>query len=304
MPIPDFQTLMLPLLKLLNEKRELEAREAAPLLGDRFQLTEEERRKLLPSGKQEVFANRVGWARTYLKKAGLLETPRRGLWRLTDRGKGVLSQNLTRIDAKYLKQFPEFLDGGSDKKDKADEIVVGDLSDVHEDTPEEALESAVESLRLALESELLQQIRSCTPEFFERLVVDLIVKMGYGGSRKDAGQAIGRSGDGGIDGIIKEDPLGLDAVYIQAKRWEGNVGRPEIQKFAGALQGHRAKKGIFITTADFSPDAKSFATNIDTKIVLINGQELVRLMIQYDLGVNVVDTYHVKRIDTDYFSEE
>lgn len=304
MPIPDFQTLMLPLLKLLNEKGELEAREAAPLLGDRFQLTEEERRKLLPSGKQEVFANRVGWARTFVKKAGLLETPRRGLWRLTDRGKNVLRQNPEKIDVKFLKQFPEFLDWGPDKKDKADEVVVGDLSDVHEDTPEEALETSVESLRFSLESDLLQQVRSCTPEFFETLVVDLIVKMGYGGSRKDAGQAIGKSGDGGIDGIIKEDPLGLDVVYIQAKRWEGNVGRPEIQKFAGALQGHRAKKGIFITTADFSHDAKTYAENIDSKIVLISGKELVRLMIQHDLGVNVVDTYYVKRVDSDYFSEE
>lgn len=304
MAIPDFQTLMLPLLKLLEEKGELEAREATPLLAERFQLTEEERRKLLPSGTQEVFSNRVGWARTYLKKAGLLEIPRRGLWRITDRGKGVLGQNLARIDAKYLRQFPEFLDGGTEKRGKTDGIELGDLSDVREWTPEETLEAAVEGLQKTLENDLLQQVRSCTPEFFEKLVVELIVKMGYGGSRKDAGQAIGRSGDGGIDGIIKEDPLGLDVVYIQAKRWEGNVGRPEIQKFAGALQGHRAKRGIFITTADFSPDAKSYAENIDSKIVLISGKELVRLMIQHDLGVNVVGTYHVKRVDTDYFSEE
>ena len=302
MAIPDFQSLMLPLLKLLEEKGEVAAREAAPLLANRLQVTEEERRKLLPSGKQEVFVNRVGWARTFLKKAELLETPRRGLWKITDRGKEVLKGNPQKIDAKFLKQFPEFINNwGSNKKDKS--IAWADVSDPVV-TPEEALESAAEDLNLELESELLHQIRSCTPEFFETLVVDLIVKMGYGGSRKDAGQAIGRSGDGGIDGIIKEDPLGLDVVYIQAKRWEGNVGRPEIQKFAGALQGHRAKKGIFITTADFSADARSYATSIDSKIVLISGKELVWLMIQHDLGVNVVGTYHVKKIDTDYFSEE
>lgn len=302
MPIPDFQTLMLPLLKLLEEKREVAAREAAPLLADQFQLTEDERRRLLPSGKQEIFSNRVGWARTFLKKAGLLETPRRGLWRLTDRGEGVLGQNLAKIDVKFLRQFPEFLDWGSEKRDKGYQLP--SLADVREDTPEEVLESAVQDLQLALESDLLQQVRSCAPEFFEKLVVHLLVKMGYGGNRKDAGQAIGRSGDGGIDGIIKEDPLGLDVVYIQAKRWEGNVGRPEIQRFAGALQGHRAKKGIFITTADFTPDARAYATAIDSKIVLIGGKELVRHMIQHDLGVNVADTYHVKKIDMDYFSEE
>ncbi|MBI3321051.1 MAG: restriction endonuclease [Candidatus Omnitrophica bacterium] len=302
MPVPDFQTLMLPLLKLLEEKGEVIPREAAMLLANEFQLTPEERRQLLPSGKQEVFANRIGWARTFLKKAELLETPRRGLWRITGRGKEVLKKNPQRIDAKFLKQFPEFIaNWGSKKKDtpipwtqETDPVV----------TPEEVLESTLEDLSSYLEGELLHQVRSCTPEFFETLVVDLLIKMGYGGSRKDAGQAIGRSGDGGIDGIIKEDPLGLDVVYIQAKRWECNVGRPEIQKFAGALQGHRAKKGIFLTTADFSPDAKSYAGSIDSKIVLISGEELVRLMIQHDLGVNIVGTYHVKKIDADYFSDE
>ncbi len=302
MAIPNFQTLMLPLLKVPEEKGELKAREAAPLLGRTFHLTDDEKRKLLPSGKQEVFTNRVGWARTFLKKAGLLETPQRGLWRLTDRGKSVLSENPMQIDVKYLKKFPEFLDWGSDKQDKSGDVI--DVSDVREWTPEEVLESAIEELLATLEDELIQQVRSCAPAFFEGLVVDLLVKMGYGGNRKDAGQAIGRSGDGGIDGIIKEDPLGLDAIYIQAKRWEGNVGRQDIQRFAGALAGQRGKKGVFITTSDYTLEAKSYVGTIDSKIILISGKDLVRLMIQHNLGVNIAETYYVKKIDMDYFSEE
>lgn len=301
MAIPDYQSIMLPLLKFSADQKEHSLREAIEALAKQFHLTDEERRELLPSGQQAIFDNRVGWARTYLKKALLLESTRRGYVQITQRGLEVTKQNLTVLDVKFLNRFDEFKQFRALKRE-------GNLHKEpgveQEKTPEEALENAYLNLRDSLASDLLQMIKNSPPSLFERIVVELLVKMGYGGSRKDAGKAMGQSGDEGIDGIIKEDRLGLDIIYIQAKRWENTVGRPEIQKFAGALQGQRAKKGIFLTTSDFSKDAYEYASRIDSKIVLINGEQLTQLMIDHNIGVNPISIYELKRIDSDYFTEE
>lgn len=303
MAIPDYQTVMLPLLRFLGDGKEHNIGEVVDSLADEFNLSSEERQQLLDSGQQTVIRNRASWARTYLKKAGLIESARRGYFRITERGHSVLASKPERIDVKYLEQFPEFLAFRELRHERPDEAHtrVTALSDA---TPEEALDAAYGRLRLDLEAELLDQVKGASPAFFERLVVELLVRMGYGGTLRDAGQAVGKSGDGGIDGIIKEDPLGLDVIYIQAKRWDSTVGRPEIQKFAGALQGHRARKGVFITTSSFSADALEFASRIDSKIVLIDGAALAKHMIDHNVGVSVARSYEVKRIDSDYFSEE
>jgi len=301
MTIPDFQTIMLPLLKYAGDGQEKSLRDAYDNLAITFSLTEEERKELLPSGRQSTFENRESWASTHLKKASLLSSPKRGHFQITQRGIDVLKKNSTRIDLKFLRRYPEFVEfrtGRNKQGGKATE-----LNDDQEVTPEEAIEASYLKLRDELADELLEIIKTCSPSFFEQLVVDLLVRMGYGGTRKDAGMAIGRSGDGGIDGIIKEDRLGLDEIYIQAKRWEGTVSRPEIQKFAGALLGQQARRGVFITTSDFSKAAHDYADAIDSKIVLIDGETLTQLMIDYDLGVNPVATYPLKRVDLDYFVE-
>ncbi|BFU90802.1 MAG: hypothetical protein NTAFB01_19890 [Nitrospira sp.] len=228
---------MLPLLHSLKDGKEHSIGEAVEALVHEFKLSMEEREQLLGSGQQTIIRNRAGWARTYLKKAGLLESTRRGFFRITDRGRSVLASKPARIDVKYLEQFPEFIPFRELRHEPQNETTfpVAVSTDV---TPEEALDAAYGRLRLDLEGELLEQVKSASPSFFERLVVELLVQMGYGGTLRDAGQAVGKSGDGGIDGIIKEDRLGLDVIYVQAKRWDSTVGRPEIQKFAGALQGH------------------------------------------------------------------
>jgi restriction system protein len=302
MAIPDYQSCMLPLLKFYADGQEKTFREAVETLADEFRLTDEERREMLPSGQQEVFANRVGWARTYLKKAGLLESPKRGVSKITPRGLDVLKMTPDRIDANYLDQFQDFKDFRALRHSEADEVL--QAGDVNNKTPEESLEIAHQKIRAGLTAELMQRLRTCSPSFFERLVVEVIVRMGYGGTRKDAGRAIGRAGDGGIDGIIKEDKLGLDAIYIQAKRWENTVGRPEIQKFVGALTGQRAKKGLFITTSGFSAEAEDYVSRIDAKVVLIDGETLAQLMIDHNVGVANVSTYEIKKVDLDYFTEE
>lgn len=302
MAIPDYQSIMLPLLELASDRAEHALRETIESLADRFDLTDEERKELLPSGQQATFDNRVGWARTYLKKAGLLKSTRRGYYQITERGAEVLEQNPSEITASFLRQFPEFVEFQRPQKARADKAIEEDMNETQ--TPEEEIEGAYQRVRQGLAAELLQTIKGCSPAFFERLVIDLLVKMGYGGTRKDAGEAIGKSGDGGIDGIIKEDRLGLDIVYIQAKRWDSSVGRPEIQKFAGALQGQRARKGIFITTSDFPQTARDYVSRIDSKIVLIDGDTLAQLMIDYNIGVSAVASYELKRVDSDYFTEE
>ena len=258
MAIPDYETVMLPLLKALSDREEHSAWRTIDELASQFNLTAAERKELLPSGLQEIFYNRVGWARTYLKKAGLVVSAKRGYWCITERGLDVIRQNPPKIDVQFLLQFEEFREFKNYKKEKPISEIEAEGSDKR--TPEEALELAYQNLREGLANDLLQQIKMGSPSLFEKIVVELLVAMGYGGSREDAGRAVGKAGDEGIDGIIKEDRLGLDTIYIQAKRWGGIVGRPEIQKFAGALQGQHAKKGIFITTSDFTKDAYEYAS--------------------------------------------
>lgn len=301
MSIPNYQSLMLPLLKLAGDGNEHFFRDAVDALTDEFNLSNSDRRELIPSGTQPLIVNRVGWARTYMKKAGLLESKRRGYFNITERGLSVLSEEPSEINVAFLRQFPEFLEF---QKPKDKPTITKEDDQIESETPEEQIGISFQQIYQDLTTDLLETVKGCTPLFFERLVIDLLLRMGYGGTRRDAGQAIGKSGDGGIDGIIKEDRLGLDIVYIQAKKWDSVVSRPEIQKFAGALQGQRAKKGIFITTASFTSNAKEYISLIDSKIVLIDGDELAQLMIDHNIGVNTFNTYELKRIDSDYFTDE
>ncbi len=298
MPIPDYQSIMLPLLKYASDGREHSLHDTIEALAAEFRLTGEERRVLLPSGQQAAFDNRVGWARTYLKAAGLLESTRRGYFRLTSRGEDVLRQNPEVINDRFLRQFAEFKEFMAPRKEQTKTPETHAMR-----TPIEEIEAAYQKVTDDLGKELLSAITKLSPTFFESLVVDLLVRMGYGGTRAEAGQKLGGSHDDGVDGVIKQDRLGLDAVYIQAKRWDGPVGRPEIQKFAGALQGNRARKGVFITTSSFSDEAKEYVTRIEAKIVLIDGSTLAELMIEHNVGVEPVRAYEVKRMDLEYFTE-
>ena len=302
MGIPSYQEIMLPLLKLVGDRQEHYMRDVIEILAKQFDLTPKERQTPLPSGKQLVFDNRVGWARTYMKKAGLLESTRRGYIRITDRGIEVLKQKPTRIDVQFLSQYKEFREFKFGTE--TGEGIVVDFPKEISETPEEILAATYEELKQELASELLDQIQKTSPEFFERLVVELLVTMGYGGTFKEAAQAVGRTGDSGIDGIINEDRLGLDVIYIQAKRWEGSVGRPELQRFVGALAGRRAHKGVFISTSSFTNEAREYTSNVPKKIVLIDGQMLVDFMIEYNIGVSTTMTYQIKKVEYDYFIEE
>ncbi len=303
MPLPKFDGLLLPILTFIKDGQEHSLKETVEHVADAFKLSEAERSQVLPSGYQRVIVNRTGWARTFLKKAEFLHYPRRGFMQITKRGEEYLASNPKTLTVADLRKYPEFKanwDTGTDTKEEPTEITLQDL------TPEERIEGAFEEIKKDLAKSLLEQIAIFTPRFFERLVVDLLLKMGYGGSFKDAGQAIGKSGDGGIDGIIKEDKLGLDTIYIQAKRYQEDsaIGSPNVREFMGALAGHHAKKGVYITTSYFSEEARKYAASLDTKIVLIDGKQLAELMIEHDVGVSQQSTYIVKRLDADYFSEE
>ncbi len=301
MSIPDFQSVMLPLLQLLGDGEEQTTARAIERLSDQFALSDAERKETIASGRQGLFANRVHWAFTHLSKARLIDRTGRGRVRIADRGREILTETPARVDMRRLASYPEYVafQRGASRPDRSEQTVLP-----REQTPEETLEASYRSLRSLLAAELLDRIGCCPPSFFERLVVDLLVAMGYGGSRADAGQAVGRTGDDGIDGIIKEDKLGLDVVYIQAKRRTGTVGRPEVQAFAGSLEGQRARKGVFLTTSRFTADARDYVTRIEKRIVLIDGQELGELLIDHGIGVADVETYRIKRIDADYFDEE
>jgi len=301
MAIPDFQSIMLPLLTALTDGQLRSTQQLDDALGPVFKLTEDERNALLPSGTQSVFRNRIGWANSYMRKAGLIESPKRGWMRITPAGQQVLAEKPARIDIRLLRRFPSFLAFQETKRE--DGVQTAKEPNESQATPFEALEAAFGRIQAQLQDELLDQVKAMSPRFFERLVVDLLVKMGYGGNFRDAAMAVGRSKDGGIDGIIKEDKLGLDTIYLQAKRWSNTVGRPEIQQFAGALQGRRARKGVFLTTSTFSAEAVEFSHGIE-KIVLIDGPDLARLMIEYDLGVSRIESFDVKKIDSDYFIEQ
>lgn len=301
--VPDFQSLMLPLLHSAadGEERSLAATRSA--LADKLGLSQAEQDELLPSGRVSRFANRVAWAKVYLQQAGILSSSRRGHFQITDRGRQILEAPPDRIDIGFLGQYPEFVQfrsrkGGTKKADPDPQPTGVEL-----ETPEEAFETAHAQMRSSLAAELLQKAKTGTPAFFEHLVLDLLLKMGYGDSRSDAGQVVGQSGDEGIDGIISEDRLGLDLVYLQAKRWEGVVGRPEIQKFVGALHGKRAKKGVFITTSAFSSNAVEYIEKIDPRVVLIDGERLADLMVDFNVGVLCARTFEVKRLDSDYFED-
>ena len=302
MTVPDFQSLMLPFLQVVSNGQEYIITDVVETLANLFSLTDDDRRELLPSGRQFRFDNRVHWARAYLVKAGLFISTGRAKICITERGSEVLKSNPEYINIKYLQQFPEFQEFRA-HVNKPEEIVQEVEQEITH-TPDEILAASYQTLRDELVQQLLERIMSCSPRFFERLVVDLLVQMGYGGSRKDAGRAIGQSGDGGVDGIINEDRLGLDVVYIQAKRWEGTVGRPVVQAFAGSLEGFRAKKGVMITTSCYSKDAMEYVGRIEKKIVLIDGEQLAQFMIDYGVGVAEMVTYTVKRIDLEYFDEE
>lgn len=306
MAIPDYESLMYPLLKRLSDGRVRVLRDVTNELADEFKLTDDERAQLLPSGGTLTFASRVGWAKTYLKKAGLLMQPKRAMVQISAVGVEVLAKKPIAVDAKFLEQFDTFKTFRAAGRSTQEPVSAVSLQKVaiSEQTPDEVMEAANIQLRAALADEVLDRVKACPPAFFEQLVLQLLIRMGYGGSREEAGRAVGRSGDGGIDGIINEDRLGLDAIYLQAKRWEGVVGRPEIMKFVGALAGQRASKGVFITTSWYTQEAKDYASSSQYKVVLIDGARLADLMIEHDLGVSVAATYQLKRIDSDFFSDE
>lgn len=307
MAVPDFQSFMLPLLEFTADRVEHIKSEATDALARHFNITDADRKEMLPSGRQTRFDNRVAWAIVYLRKAKFLESTKRGRFKITDRGFEILKTNPARIDVKYLMQHgdAEFKEFHQPSRRNGDQTKDNDETDIEViRTPREIMEAGYQEMRRDLSQELLTRIKSSQPRFFELLVVDLLVAMGYGGSLKDAGEAVGQSGDGGVDGIIKEDKLGLDAIYLQAKRWENTVGRPVVQAFAGSLDGYRARKGVLITTSQFSPEAKDYVSRIEKKIVLIDGEELAKLMIDYGIGVATDAVYEIKRLDTDYFEGE
>jgi restriction system protein len=304
MPIPDFQTIMLPLLQFVADGKEHTAAHTIQALADAFNLSAEERGKTLAGGRQTLLTNRVSWARIHLAKAGLIATPRRGVFAITEAGRQLLATKPARIDTKLLAdRYPEY-EGFPRATTATAQASSGNVAAETTETPEEAMDRAYLSRREALTTELLDRIKGASPSFFESLVVKLLVALGYGGSIQDAASVVGKSGDEGIDGIIKEDRLGLDVIYVQAKKWDGNVGRPAIQQFAGALHGQRARKGVFITTSTFTKEARDYVTHIDPRIVLIDGRELASLMIERGVGVTLDRVYELKRIDSDFFDEE
>ncbi|MCE9498924.1 MAG: restriction endonuclease [Leptospira sp.] len=304
MPIPDFQSAMLPVISFLKDGKERHVNEIKDSVAEIFGVTTEEREILLPSGGSKLFSNRVAWAIAHLKMAEVIESPKRSYYRITDSGKKLLKDPPERITLKYLDNFPVFKQKREGWRKEEQDTPENDQETFSSKTPDELIESGYYKIRNELAIELLTKIKTLSPEFFERLVIDLLLKLGYGGSKIDRAEVTGRSGDEGIDGIIKEDKLGLDVIYVQAKRWENSVGSQEIQKFAGALQGQRAKKGIFITTSTFTQPALDFVQKIDSKIILIDGKTLSEFMIDNNVGVSLKNTFEIKKIDTDYFTED
>lgn len=316
MALPDYETLMLPVLQAAAGG-EVKIGDCVDRLASTFSLSQQEREELLPSGKQSTFANRVHWARTYLAQAGLVEATRRAHFTITPRGREVLARNPPRVDNKLLLEFPEFQDFKRRRKPNgAGEPAAGEEAAntsatisapvVSHATPEELIEAAYQEITDELRSTLLGRIVASSPAFFERVVLDLLIAMGYGGSRTDAGQRVGRTGDGGIDGIINEDPLGLDIVYLQAKRYApGNtIGVGQVREFAGSLVERGASKGVFVTTSHFAPGAKIYVERIPQRLILIDGDELTRFMVHFGVGVRVERTIAFKRLDLDYFDED
>ncbi|HVP01945.1 MAG TPA: restriction endonuclease [Solirubrobacteraceae bacterium] len=309
MAVPDFQTLMRPILVQLEDGQPRAIGDVRAALAREFNLSDEDLAEELPSGRAKTFNNRVGWATTYLYRCGLLTRPKRSVYRLTDRGRQVLADNPERVDVTVLSQFQELEEFLSTRKlgeeqrtgSPAQQSFTADAAVI---TPEELIDRAYREMRSALAAELLDQVGGQGPDFFETLVLDVLQAMGYGGSRHDAAQRLGASGDGGVDGVIREDRLGLDQIYIQAKHWAAPVGRPEIQKFFGALHGQRATKGVFITTSTFSREARDYANDVTPRVILIDGRELADLMIDFGVGVTPRQIYTLARIDIDYFETD
>ncbi len=301
MPIPDYQSLMLPVLRLCSDHQQHALADIRQRIAKDLGLTEEELTQRLASETTTVFINRIGWAVQYLKQAGAIRGVRRGVYEITERGSFLLSSQPAEITAKTLRQFPEFIEFEGRASEVEQPSTAHTTQPEAKATPEEALEKSFQVLRDALVQELLETIKNGTPSAFERIVVDLLVAMGYGGSAEDAGKVVGKSGDGGIDGIIKQDKLGLDAIYVQAKRWKDAVGSPEIMKFSGSLTKRHATRGVFITTSTFTKDALEFIEALPQKIVLIDGRQLASLMIEHDVGVSGTKSYTLKRLDLDYF---
>ncbi len=299
MAVPDFQSFFVPVLRCTADGTDHPMAELRDRIAADLKLTPDELSQKLPSGVQTVFANRIAWSAVYLMKAGALVRIRRGVFRITGRGKELLALNLPKLTIQNLSQYPEFVTFHKRSQNGGEEVQ--EIKAEKTQTPEEQLANAYKVLRDALSNDILETVKKASPSFFEELVIDLLVAMGYGGSVEDAGKAVGKSGDGGIDGIIKEDKLGLDVVYVQAKRWSKSVGRPVVQAFAGSLEGVRARKGVLITTSSFSQDALDYVQKIEKRIVLIDGKQLADLMIDHDIGVNVFQTYKIKRLDSDYF---
>lgn len=300
MPAPDFQSIMLPALRLLGVQSPATTTQVRAALAEEFALSDTDLAELLPSGRQTTFANRVAWAYSYLKQAGLISSPKRGAYEITTRGRTILAENPTRIDIPFLTRFPEFQAFRQASSDTLSESPAPSAATAIL-TPDEQIRAGYKRLRESLAVQLLDRTLAVSPSSFERLVVDVLVGLGYGGSRLDAAEVVGGGGDEGIDGIIKEDRLGLDSIYVQAKRWQNTVGRPEIQRFAGALQGHRARKGIFITTSSFSSEAISYARGLQTTIVLIDGHQLAELMMDAGVGVSPAEEIRILKPDEDYF---
>lgn len=311
MAIPDFQTTMLPFMRYMSDGAEHSPRDAIDSLTDHFGLTADERAHRLKSGPTRTFANRVGWAISYLKQAALVESPQRGRYVITDRGRDVLKSPPGRITIAFLAdvspEFREFRARAGKRRDQKNEVQTIPVGDDSEDerTPEEQIEAAERLMRAALELDLLDRVKRSSPDFFERVVLQLLLAMGYGGSLADAGQQLGRTGDDGVDGVIKEDKLGLEVVHLQAKRWaDAPVRRPDVQSFAGSLEGQRSRKGVFITTSYFTADAREYVNRIEKRIVLIDGPELAKLMIEHGVGVTEVRTVRLLRINETYFEDE
>jgi restriction system protein len=306
MPVPDFQSFMLPMLKITADGSEHPMADLRERLSREMGLSPEDLQERLPSGMQTKYQNRVAWSAVYLYRAGVLDRPRRGVFQITDRERNLLAEKLEKITIRLLCRFSEFKDFRERRPDSPDDVPLKPISPEIDtvQTPEERLEFSFQDLQNSLANEVLDAVKRASPEFFEQLVVKLLVAMGYGGSIQDAGRAVGKAGDEGVDGIIKEDKLGLDVVYIQARKWTDTVvGRPAVQAFAGSLEGHRARKGVMITTSTFSQDARDYVQRIEKKIVLLDGKELAKLMIEHNVGVTVAAVYSLKKLDHDFFDE-
>jgi restriction system protein len=302
MAVPAFQTIFRPLLEVLDDGQDHHVSAVRDRLAADFSLTEDDLQETIPSGRVTKFQNRVGWATTYLYRTRLIDRPQRAVYKINDRGRKVLAENLERVDLKTLSQFEELAEFRETKPASDEHDQQPKMADTDQDqTPEERIDAAYRELRAALAGELLDHIFEQSADFFEQLVLDVLHAMGYGGGHDDATERLGKSGDGGVDGVIREDRLGLDLIYVQAKRWQNVVGRPEIQKFFGALHGQRATKGIFITTSTFSKEASSYADSVTPRVILVDGKELAQLMIDFDVGVTASQRYALKRIDLDYF---